>query len=365
MRAYPLQTIGIEAAKQLQFRFIDEITQVFDGREILSLGDLGVTTGINKPTYTQKVEQVLAHFFGVESAILVRGAGTGAIRWALASCFKSGEKILVHKAPIYPTTKVTVETMGLEVVKVDFHNLEDLEEVIKANSSIKGAIVQYTRQKLDDHYNYEEVIRTMKEAREDLKIITDDNYAAMKVEKIGCQYGADLSTFSTFKLLGPEGVGVVLGRKEWVDKIYHYNYSGGSQVQGHEAMSVLRGMVYAPVALAIQGEVNETLVERLNQGEVEKVKQAFIVNAQSKVVIVEFEENIARQVLEATSKLGAAAYPVGSESIYEFVPMIYRVSGTFRAQDPTLEERMIRINPMRSGADTIIRILQEAVQLVK
>jgi len=42
--------------------------------------------------------------------------------------------------------------------------------------------------------------------------------------------------------------------------------------------------------------------------------------------------------------------------------MFYRVSGTFRAADKTLEARMIRINPMRSGADTIIRILRQALE---
>jgi hypothetical protein len=36
--------------------------------------------------------------------------------------------------------------------------------------------------------------------------VTDDNYAVMKVPRIGCQCGADLSCFSLFKLLGPGGV---------------------------------------------------------------------------------------------------------------------------------------------------------------
>lgn len=60
-----------------------------------------------------------------------------------------------------------------------------------------------------------------------------------------------------------------------------------------------------------------------------------------------------------------APHPVGSESKYEFAPMIYRVSGTFRAQDPTIEHRMIRINPMRSGPDTIIRILRSCMEQVE
>ena len=81
--------------------------------------------------------------------------------------------------------------------------------------------------------------------------------------------------------------------------------------------------------------------------------------------MVEFEEPIAEEVLKEAEKLGAAPNPVGAESRYEIVPMFYRVSGTFRAADPGITKRMIRINPMRSGDDTIIRILKEAMERVR
>ena len=208
----------------------------------------------------------------------------------------------------------------------------------------------------------ENVISIIRDTQKELPIITDDNYAVMKVRKIGIQCGADLSAFSCFKLLGPEGVGCLAGKRSYIDKVIQSNYSGGSQVQGHEAMEVLRGLAYAPVELAIQAQVNEELVRRLKSGEVSGVKNAFLANAQSKVLLVELEENIAPQVLCEAEKLGAAPNPVGAESKYELVPMVYRVSGTFRAADPSLEKRMIRINPMRSGADTIIRIIKEAIE---
>ena len=51
-------------------------------------------------------------------------------------------------------------------------------------------------------------------------------------------------------------------------------------------MEALRGLVYAPVSLAIQSQVNEELVERLKAGEIPEIKDAFLVNAQSKVLIV-------------------------------------------------------------------------------
>ena len=365
MKTYPLHSISLEEAKNLQFKIIDTITKHFDGREILSLGDLGVVKGLNKPTYTKKVENVFAEVFDAEAAILVRGAGTGAIRWGLISFMKSGDTILVHDAPMYPTSKVTIETMGLNIVTANFNDLENIKKVIASHPEIKGALVQNTRQKIDDSYDLEEVITTIKEGNENISIITDDNYAALKVKKIGNQCGADLGSFSCFKILGPEGVGVLIGKKELVDKVYSLNYSGGSQVQGHEAMEALRGLVYAPVSLAIQSEVNEELVSRLRNGEIPEVKDAFLANAQSKVLLVEFNEEIAEDILDLTTKYGAASHPIGSESIYEFVPMMYRVSGTFRAADPTLEKRMIRINPMRSGSDTIIRILKTVIEEVK
>lgn len=365
MRTYPLNSITIDQAKKLQFRIIDTITNHFDGREVLSLGDLGVVKGLNKPTYTKKVEMVFAEVFDAEAAILVRGAGTGAIRWGLISFMKSGDTILVHDAPIYPTSKVTIETMGFKVIRANFNDLDDIKRIVKENPQIKGALVQNTRQKIDDSYDLEEVITTIKEGNSLINIVTDDNYAALKVKKIGNQCGAELGSFSCFKTLGPEGVGVLIGKKELVDKVYSLNYSGGSQVQGHEAMEALRGLVYAPVALSIQSEVNEELVVRLKGGEIPEIKNAFLANAQSKVLLVELNENIAEEVLELTPKYGAASHPVGSESKYEFVPMMYRVSGTFRESDPSLEKRMIRINPMRSGPDTIIRILKSAIDEVK
>ena len=42
-------------------------------------------------------------------------------------------------------------------------------------------------------------------------VVVDDNYCALKMASIGIQAGANYSTFSGFKLLGPEGIGVVVG----------------------------------------------------------------------------------------------------------------------------------------------------------
>lgn len=365
MKTYPLYSRTFEEARELQFKIVDSATRHFTGEEALDLGDLGVRAGTNRPLQTIRVEKVFADAFDAEDAVLVRGAGTGALRWSLVASVDPGQTVLVHDAPIYPTTKVTLDTMGCPVITADFNSDASIDRVCaESGDAIACVLIQHSRQKPDDSYELGHVIERVRAHLGNVPIVTDDNYAATKVRAIGCQLGADLATFSCFKVLGPEGVGVVLGREELVERIRELQYSGGSQVQGHEAMAALRGLVYAPVALSITGATCHEVARRLSEGELPHVRDAFVVNAESKAVIVEFEDEIADQALRRAPSHGAAPNPVGCESKYEFVPMFYRISATFRAKDPTWQRRMIRINVMRSGPDTVIRILRELVEEV-
>lgn len=345
----------------LQFRIVDCITKELSGYEMLSRGDLGVTSKINKPTITQKVERVIAKIFDAEACMLVRGAGSGAIRLGLHGMLSASETILVHKAPIYNTTKTSLEMLGIKIIESDFHNKTETQKILKENPCLKAVLIQHTRQCIEDQYSLKDVIKSIKEIKE-IPILIDDNYAALKTPELGIQQGADLSCFSSFKLLGPEGIGIIVGKKCYIEKLIEENYSGGMQVQGHEALDVLHGLVYAPVSLAIEAQVSMECVDRLNSGEIPEVKRAFLANAQSKVILVEFKEDIAKKVLKEVESLGAAPYPVGCESKYELVPLFYKVSGTFRKTNPILEEYMIRINPLRAGSDTVIRILKESIE---
>ncbi len=355
---YPLTPLSIEKAMQAQFRLVDIISKHFPNSSLLSNGDIGLTPKIAKPQSTLTVEKVLAEYFNSEKAVLVRGAGTGALRSAL--CAIAPQSLFVHDAPIYPTTAVTCESMRIDIEKSDFNDTQRCIEQYKA-SQAQACLVQLTRQKLDDKYEYETIITEFKKAHPNRPIITDDNYAVMKVEKIGCECGADASCFSLFKLLGPQGIGCVVGNESTIDKIQSAQYSGGTQVQGHEALDALRSLVYAPVALAIQAKTCEQVVERLNNNEIPEVKNAFIANAQSRVIIVEFSKPCMPDLIEKAALFGAAQFPVGAESKYEITPLFYRVSGTFLKADPEMAKFMLRINPMRSGPDTVISILKNAL----
>ena len=113
MVTYPLQSISVEEAMQLQFKVIDCITREFPGHEILTRGDLGVVPGLNKPVTTMKAEKVIARIFDAEAAMLVRGAGTDAIADALYSVIKAGQTLLVHTSPWWGGMVIHAERPGL------------------------------------------------------------------------------------------------------------------------------------------------------------------------------------------------------------------------------------------------------------
>lgn len=364
MKVYPLKNITLEEAIKKQYKLVDCITKEFNGIESLQSGDYGINPIRNQPIVTGKVEKVLANFFDVEDTVFVRGSGTGAIREALASSMKSGEKILVHTSEIYSTTMTTFKMMGYKPISADYNNLNSVKKILLSNKDISTCLIQYTRQELHDSYNISEVIEFIKKLDKNIKIITDDNYAVMKVDKTGAELGADLSCFSLFKLLGPEGIGLVIGKKYLIDKIRKFHYSGGSQIQGPEAMDVLRTIIYSPVQFALQSKQIEEIYERINSGEIPNIDKVIIANAQSKVLLIKFNKPIAKKIIDIVGEFGAIQYPVGSESRYEIVPMFYRVSGTMRSKNKEYEDYWIRINPMKAGADTVLRILKNSIKKV-
>ncbi|NBJ70971.1 MULTISPECIES: aminotransferase class V-fold PLP-dependent enzyme [Clostridia] len=357
-----LPVLTVEEAKQLQFKLTDHMSKVFTGQQFLSLGDLGITPNCKRPEQTKRVEQVIANFFHADKTALVRGAGTGAIRTILSTLLKTGDSMFIHTAPVYTTTKETVRLLGIQTKAVDYNDLDAVRETVIADLTNKLFYIQHARQQPTDTYNLKELIQNVKRVRPDITIVVDDNYCAMKTAGIGIEFGADYSTFSGFKLLGPEGIGVIVGKKEAITTLQERNYSGGGQIQGYEAMELLRMMTFAPVSLAIQNEQVEELCKQLNEGTVKGVASAYMTNAQSKNVIVELDSPIALEVIQRSNALGAATHPVGAESKYEILPMIYRVSGSFLEAQPYLKQYGLRINPMKSSAATVVQILNQAIQ---
>ncbi|MFI9051260.1 aminotransferase class V-fold PLP-dependent enzyme [Streptomyces sp. NPDC053427] len=356
-RTSPLPTVTVADATARQFRLLECTARHFDGHQLFE-ADAGVVPGPGRPRTTARVEAVLADFFGAPAAALVQGAGTGAIRAALAAVLEPGDPLLIHRAPVYRTTAVTLRGLGVRTVEADFNDPRALTEAL-APGRPRWAYVQHTRQRLADSYDVGAVLAACRAAG--VRTVVDDNYAALRVPACGTELGADASCFSLFKLHGPEGVGVVVGAADLVARVHEDNYSGGGQVQGHQALDALRALTHVPVMWAVQSAVGAEAAERLAAGAVPGVAETALANAQDRCLLVRLDRPLARALPAAAARHGAAAFPVGANSRYEIAPLFYRLSGSALADAPELAEWTVRINPMRAGADLVLDILGRAL----
>ena len=197
------------------------------------------------------------------------------------------------------------------------------------------------------------------------KILVDDNYAVMRSPRIGVQFGADASAFSLFKLLAPSPIGCVLGAGDLIAAVRRDLSSAGCQVQGPQAMGALRMLVYVPVALAIQNAVVVEAARRINDladaGELPFVRRAFAAQPGIRSVVIVLTRPAAEELLQSAWRHGSPSQSVGEEAQPEFLPLFTYLTSTFLKGSPGLEKYAIRVNPMRSGPDTILRILRDSL----
>lgn len=360
-RTTPLPHLDADGAFALQQRLVAAACTELPGAAMFR-ADVGVHPVTGRPETTAAVERVLATAFGAEAACLVQGAGTGAIRAALsAGPWRSGERrLLVHDAPDYSTTATTFHDGLVEPVRVDLNDEAAVDRALAALDGPQWVYVQHTRQRLSDGFDPMQVVAAVRSAGR--KVIVDENYAAVRTPAIGTEYGANASAFSLFKLHGPEGIGVVLGDEDLVEAAHRSNYSGGGQVQGHQALEALQALISAPLNWARQSAEVLRLADLLAGGAVPGVADATVANVQDLCVVALLGDPIADRVREAAARLGAAPYPVGSNSRYEIAPMIYRLSSSTLAAQPELRGWTLRINPMRASADLVIDILRRSIE---
>ncbi|MFE3601658.1 aminotransferase class V-fold PLP-dependent enzyme [Streptomyces sp. NPDC059142] len=360
-RTFPLPTIALEDAVQLQFSLLEHTAAHFEGPQLFE-ADAGVVNGLGRPRTTARVEAVLADWFGAEDAALVQGAGTGAIRAALQAALSPGDPLLIHRAPVYRTTAVTLRGLGVRTTEADFNDRKALREAL-ASTDLAWAYVQHSRQRLGDSYDPGEVLAVCRAAG--VRTVVDDNYTVLRVPACGVQLGADVSCFSLFKLHGPEGVGAVVGARDLVGRVRTDNYSGGGQVQGVQALEALRALTHVPVLWALQSRVSAEVAGRLTAGEVPGVAEVRIANAQDRCLLVRLDLPVARHLPAVAARYGAAPYPVGSNSRYEIAPLVHRMSASSLDDAPRLADWTVRINPMRAGADLVIDILRRSLRDLK
>jgi hypothetical protein len=366
------EQMSLDAAVQAQFRLVDLAQQVM-GSDAVFTEDYGqarelATVGFGgggRPRATAQVEQVLARYFETEDAVLVHGAGSGAIRAMLNASAAPGSRILLHDAHPYKTTLPAMQHMGLDIAHADFNDPAAVERTLREHPPAT-VYLQHVPQELGDRYHLAELIALIRAvAKAPVRVIVDDNYAGMRAARIGVQLGADASALSLFKLLSPSPVGVVLTGAETAGRIRRDLSSAGCQVQGPDAMAALRALVLAPVALAVQdAAVTATAAainDRVAAGELPHVARAYAARPGIRCVVVVFDRPVAEEFLRSAWRNGSPSRSVGEESQYEFLPLFTYLTSTFLKADPGLEQWAVRINPLRGGPATILRVLEAAL----
>lgn len=365
--------MSLEQAVQAQFGLIDALQREM-GSDIVFEEDAGqardlATVGFGgggRPHATARAERGLARFFGTDDAVFVHGAGSGAIRAMLNAGLEPGTRVALHAAPPYKTTSPAMQHMGLHTEAVDFDDLPGFEEYLGSRRPA-GLYLQHVPQRLGDRHDVGQIIATARKAvGEDLTVLVDDNYAVFRSRRLGVQLGADASAFSFFKLLAPTNIGCVMGSSDIVDSIRRDLASAGCQVQGREAMEAIRSLVNVPVALAIQNRVVEDTAQAIEAG-IAEGRYPFLggaVAAQPGIrsIVLVFDRPIAEEAVRSAWRNGSPSRSVGEEARYEFLPLFTYITSTFLKSTPGLERYAIRINPMRSGPETILRILDASLR---
>jgi hypothetical protein len=364
--------MSLEQAIATQFRLVDVAQQVLgsdamfaeDRGQVRELATVGFGGG-GRPRSTAAVEEVMARFFGAQDAVLVQGAGTGSIRAMLNAGLEPGASVVLHSAHPYKTTLPSMRHMGLDLHHVDFNDTDGLRAALRSVRPA-GVYVQHVPQALGDVHEIDATIALAREELgDDVRILVDDNYAVMRSTRIGIEMGADMSALSFFKLLAPDQIGCVAGHGDLVGAVRRDLSSAGCQIQGPQAMAALRMLVYAPVALAVQNQTVLQTAARINEaidaGELPGVRRAYPAQPGIRSIVLLFEDPVAEDFVRSAWRNGSPSQSVGEEAQYEFLPLFTYLTSTFLKGTPGLERHAIRINPMRSGPDTILRVLRAAL----
>jgi cystathionine beta-lyase/cystathionine gamma-synthase len=364
--------MSLTEAAAAQFRLVDAMQSVMgsdaalteDYGQARSLGTLDFGAG-GRPFATARVEETLSAYFGVADAVLVAGAGTGAIRAMINAALGPAQAMVLHSAPVYKTVDPVARHMGLRLMPADFNDPRSLTAGLHAGAPA-ALYLQHVPQQLGDWWDPVQVISLARERAPGIQILADDNYAVMRVPRLSVQLGADASAFSMFKLLSPANIGCVLGSKPLADRIRRDLSSAGCQVQGPDAMQALRSLVYVPVALALQDQVVTEAAARINaliaEGRLDIVAGAVAAQPAIRSVVLVFSQPVAEEFLASAWRHGSPGRSVGEEAATEVLPLFTYLTGTFLRGSPGLQRWCVRVNPMRGGPDAVLRVLQAAAE---
>ncbi len=249
-----------------EYNDIDEWIDVADGKKE------GYIYSRNKnPTVAVFEEQVRV----LENAEAATSFSTGmaAISNTLSTFLEQGERVVSIKDTYGGTSIIFLEFLpkcGVEVTLCDTSDHEKIEEEVK-----KGCKVLYLESPTNPTLKILDLARLIKVAHEAGAMVVVDNTFATPINQQPLALGADLVLHSATKYLGGHSDamgGVVCGKKDLIQQIFHYREINGASLHANSASVLSRGISTLELRVLRQNENAMKLAEYLeNHQKIEKV----------------------------------------------------------------------------------------------
>ena len=181
--------------------------------------------------------------------------GMGIISSTLFALLSPGERVVSVKDTYGGTSVIFSEFLprfGIEATLCDTTDHEELEKELA-----KGCKVLYLESPTNPTTKVMDIARLAKAAHAVGAIVIVDNTFATPINQNPLHLGADLVLHSATKYLGGHADalgGVICGKKDLIDQIYHYREINGATLHPMAAYLILRGMKTLHLRIRQQNE---------------------------------------------------------------------------------------------------------------
>ena len=208
------------------FRFdnIEQGIDVFSGKR-----DEHLYSRYGNPTVdavADKIALLEGYGLDIQAKAYLSSSGMGAISTVLLALLQKGDKVLAPQDIYGGTTYLlrdVLTTLGIEYLTADFKNIEELEQIVKKDKSIKVLYFETPTNPTLSCVNIQDVCSIAQEYQR--KTVFDNTFCTPIIQQ-PFQYGVDFIVHSTTKYLNGHGTsisGAIVGRdamlmKEFVFK---------------------------------------------------------------------------------------------------------------------------------------------------
>jgi cystathionine gamma-synthase len=190
--------------------------------------------------------------------------GMGIISSTLYTLLSPGDRVVSVKDTYGGTNVIFSEFLPKFQVRVTLCDTTNHEQI--ENEVVKGCKVLYLETPTNPTTKVIDIARLLKAAQSVSAIVLVDNTFATPINQNPIQMGVDLVLHSATKYLGGHADalgGVVCGKKELIDQIYHYREINGAALHPMAAYLLIRGLKTLDLRIQRQNENALTIAQFL------------------------------------------------------------------------------------------------------